>query len=158
MHPMSWQFDMMTTNLVIVKQIITSLSDESIFQKRDGGDGWTISEVIGHLADYEITIRQRTQLTVENDNPMLPAMTPDPDTQVINHGYADQQAGNVLNQWKSNREAYLAYLQSLSADEAFWQRPATHPKRGNLPLKEQVILTTWHDTNHMNQIIKIING
>ena len=158
MHPMSWQFDMMTSNLVIVKQIITSLSDASIYQKRDGGDGWTISEVIGHLADYEITIHQRAQLTVENDNPLLPAMTPDPDTQVIEHGYASQQAEDVLNQWQSNRETYLSYLQSLPTDEAFWQRLATHPKRGNVPLKEQLILTTWHDTNHMNQIVKIING
>lgn len=154
---MSWQFDMMTTNLVIVKQIITSLSDASTFQKRDGGDGWTISEVIGHLADYEITIQQRARLTAENDNPLLPAMTPDPDTQVIEHGYASQQADDVLNQWQSNRETYLSYLQSLPEDEAFWQRPAQHPKRGNLPLNQQIILTTWHDTNHMNQIVKIIN-
>lgn len=157
MHAMSWQFDMMSNNLVIVEQLITSISDKSIFQQRDRGDGWTISEVIGHLADYERTIQQRAKLTAEQDNPMLPTMQPSPDTQVINGDYANQRAENVLKQWKTHREAYLAYLKSLPEDETFWQRPATHPKRGTINLREQLILTTWHDTNHMHQMVKIIN-
>lgn len=157
MHAMSWQFDMMSNNLIIVKQLITSVSEKSIFQRRDGGNGWTISEVIGHLADYEVTIYQRARLTAESENPMLPSMQPDPDTQVINGDYANQRAEAVLEQWKEKRETYLTYLKSLPEADTYWQRPATHPKRGTLIFKDQLILTTWHDTNHMHQIVKIMN-
>jgi uncharacterized damage-inducible protein DinB len=152
----SWQFDSMEKNLVIAEQILSSLSDPSVFEKRDGGDGWTISEVLGHLADVEAIFHDRAKLTVESDNPELPFS--DPNELVIEHGFASQNAMDVLGQWKANRATFLEYLKSLPEGEATWERPAQHPKRGNFTLNDQLMLATWHDTNHLHQIVKIING
>jgi uncharacterized damage-inducible protein DinB len=151
----SWQFDSMEKSLVIAEQIITTIADSSVFDKRDGGDGWTISEVLGHLADVEAIFHDRTKLTVENDNPKLPF--PDPNQLVIEHGFASQKAMAVLKQWQANRVPFLEYLKSLPEDEATWERSAQHPTRGNFTLNDQLMLTAWHDTNHIHQIVKIIN-
>ena len=152
----NWQFDSMEKNLVIAGQIVTTITDLSVFDKRDGGDGWTISEVLGHLADIEAIFHDRAKLTVESDNPQLPF--PNPNQLVIEHGFATQKAMDVFKQWQTNRVPFLEYLKALPEDEVTWERPAQHPTRGNFTLNDQLMLTTWHDTNHIHQIMKIING
>lgn len=151
----SWQFDAMEKSLVIAKQILSSLSEPSVFEKRDGGDGWTISEVLGHLADVEAIFLERAKLTIETNNPKLPFS--DPNELVIEHGFANQNAMDVFKQWQANRAPFLEFLKSLPEDEATWERPAQHPTRGNFTLTDQLMLAAWHDTNHIHQIVKIIN-
>lgn len=150
-----WQFDAMAKNLVIADHILTNITDESVFSKRDGGDGWTISEVLGHLADYELIFQERVRLTIEEDNPLLPA--PDQDNLVKEHGFADQDALDVFKQWQTNRAPFLDYLKSLPDDDRLWERPARHPRRGDFTLGGLLLLFAWHDTNHIHQIIDIIN-
>jgi uncharacterized damage-inducible protein DinB len=152
----NWQFDSMEKSLIIADQMLSSLSDLSVFDKRDGGDGWTISEVLGHLVDVEAIFHERARLTIESDNPDLPFS--DPNELVIEHGFAGQNARDVFKQWQVNRAPFLAYLKSLSDDETTWERPAQHPTRGNFTLNDQLMLAAWHDTNHIHQIVKIING
>lgn len=151
-----WHFDSMRKNLLIMSQIIVNIIDESVFDKRDGEDGWTISEVLGHLAAVEAIFLERAQLTMNEDNPQLPFS--DPNQQVIDLGFASQDALDILQQWKDNRMRFLAYLQSLPTDDATWERTAQHPRRGAFTLFDQLSLASWHDTNHIHQIIKIIHG
>lgn len=151
----SWQFDAMEKSLVIAEQMLSSLSNPSVFEKRDGGDGWTISEVLGHLADVDTLFHERAKLTVESDNPTLPFS--EPNELVIEHGFASQNAIDVFQQWKTNRAPFLEFLKALPEDQATWERPAQHPTRGNFTLTDQLMLATWHDTNHLHQIVKIIN-
>lgn len=140
----------------IAERILTSITNDTIFMKRDGGDGWTISEVVGHLADYDPILLERTRLTIETDNPLLPA--PDQDDLVRENGYVNQSAIDVFNLWQEKRALHLELLKSLPIDDnALWARPAQHPHRGAFTLDSLLVLYAWHDTNHIHQIVDIIN-
>lgn len=151
----NWQIDSLEKSIVIAEQLLLSISDPAIFEKRDGGDGWTISEVLGHLLDAEIGFFNRAKITIEQDNPDLPFS--DPNQSVIEKGYANQNAIDIFKQWKTNRSPFLEYLRSLPQDDATWERAAQHPRRGHFTLTDQLMLAAWHDTNHIHQIVKIIN-
>ncbi len=152
----AWQMRAMQKNLLTIEHAVTSSADQAAFNRRDGGDGWTISEVLGHLADFDAIFHDRARRTVETDNPEL--SFPDPNALVIEKGYARHSALDVLAQWQSNRVSYLDYLTSLPDDEALWERPAQHARRGRFTLNDQVMLTAYHDTDHLHQIIKIIRS
>ena len=151
----NWQIDSMEKSIIIAEQLLSSISDPAIFDKRDGGDGWTISEVLGHLVETEAGFFDRAKLTIETYNPQLPYS--DPNQTVIDKGYANQNAMDIFQKWQANRVPYLAYLRSLPEDDATWERAAQHPKRGAFTLTDQLMLAAWHDTNHIHQIVKIIN-
>jgi uncharacterized damage-inducible protein DinB len=152
----NWQLDSMEKSLLIAEQLLLSISDSLIFDKRDGRDGWTISEVFGHLLDAEVSFYNRAKLTIEQDNPPLPLS--DPNQIVIEKGYANQNAMDIFKQWQESRVPYLDYLRSLPEDNATWERTAQHPRRGEITLTEQLMLAAWHDTNHLHQIAKIIQS
>ena len=152
----TWYFDSMEKSLVILEQLLSSITDISLKDKRDGGNGWTISEVVGHLVDTEHLFLERAKLTVDDDNPILPSANPD--EKVIQKGYASQDALDLLQQWRNVRADFMDYLKSLPDDESTWERPAKHPSRGDFSLNMQLALASWHDTNHIHQIVKIING
>lgn len=150
----NWQIDSMEKSIIIAEQLLLSISDPTIFDKRDGGDGWTISEVLGHLVETEVGFYDRMKLTIETDNPPLPMS--DPNQTVIDKGYANQDAMDVFQQWQTHRVPFIVYLRSLPDDDATWERPAQHPRRGAFTLTDQLMLAAWHDTNHIHQIVKII--
>lgn len=151
----NWQMKAMQKNLLAIEHVVLCISDQAVFSKRDGGDGWTIAEVLGHLADFDAIFHKRARCVVETDD--HPASFPDPNALVIENGYAEQSALDVLAQWKSRRIPYHDYLVSLPGDEETWERPH-HIKRGGFTLNDQLMLTAYHDNDHLHQIIKIIRN
>ena len=151
----NWQMDLMVKNVDVMKQVVTSIADDKAFDRRDGGDGWTIAEVLGHLVEAEQSFLERAKITVETDNPQLPSS--DQAQVVLDKGYASQDPMTLYDEWVTHREAFLAYLKSLPEDDAVWERPSQHPRRGRFTLNDQLFLAAWHDVNHIEQIVKIVN-
>ena len=58
--------------------------------------------------------------------------------------------------WAEKREGVINYLGGL--DESAWARTAQHPSRGAMALMDTLMLMTWHDMNHIEQMVKILNG
>ena len=151
-----WQLWALEKNLLNIEHIVASISDPAIFDKRDGGDGWTISEVIGHLYDVDSAFLARARALAENSDP--PQSTGrSPDEMVKDAGYADQDALDLLAKWKGARLPYHAFLASLPEDdEALWERPGRPADGAGFTLNDQVILSGYHDLDHIHQIVKII--
>lgn len=147
-----WQITRMELSLKTIESLFSTLSHDDMTSYRDSGDGWTVLEVLCHLRDFEEVFRERFRLAVEQDNPELPF--PNPDELARANAYNDQDWQAALNDWKSNRADFIAFLKARA--ESDWERPARHPTRGILTLHDQLFLTALHDSIHIEQIMRII--
>ncbi len=151
-----WQIMALEKNMLNIKHIVSTIDDPAIFDKRDGGDGWTISEVLGHLADTDSYFLARARALVEGVD--LPAGSGrSVDERVKDAGYAEQDAMDLLARWLKVKAPYQEFLASLPEDdEALWERPGRPADGGGFTLNDQLILSAYHDLDHLHQIVKII--
>ena len=153
----SWQLAAMEKNMLNIEHIVSTISDRGVFDKRDGGDGWTISEVLGHLADTDSYFLARARALAEGGEPPQSSGR-SVDERVKEAGYAEQDAMELLQRWLKTSAAYHEYLSSLPDDEELWERPGRDADGGGFTLNDQIILSAFHDLDHLHQIVKIIRG
>jgi len=137
---------------LILSVILKDVSQKKAQTSRDGADGWTVLEVVGHMNEFEQAFFQRSRLIVETEMPKFPAL--DPEALAKSHHYNDQKLADVFASYVKTRRAHLAYVQVLTPEQ--WQRRGVHPASGEVTLVENVINTTLHDVNHIEQIIKAL--
>ncbi|MCY3797855.1 MAG: DinB family protein [Chloroflexi bacterium] len=153
-----WQIAAMEKNMLNIEHIVTTISDPAIFDRRDGGDGWTISEVLGHLADTDSYFLARAQALAAGEEPPAGSGM-SVDERVKDAGYAEQDASALLQRWLGVSAAYHEFLASLpDDDEELWERPGRDADGGGFTLNDQLILSAFHDLDHLHQIVKIIRG
>ncbi len=145
-------FDQLRRTQLSVRHILDLSEREPLLTYRDGGTGWTVTEILCHLRDFESVFLERAQLTANSDFPDLPF--PDPDQLAIDHHYAAEQTWQAFEDWQRRRRAFLEFLECLEEDA--WERAANHPTRGRFTLKQQLALAAWHDVNHIEQITRIL--
>ncbi len=152
-----WQLWALEKNMLNIEHIVTTITDPAAFNKRDGGAGWTISEVLGHLVDVDNAFLARVRALAEGEDPP-PSSGRSVDEMVKEAGYAEQNALDLLERWKEARILYHQALSSLPEDEEVWERPARPAEGGGFTLNDQLILSAYHDLDHLHQIVKIIRG
>lgn len=148
-----WQFDILQKSLRSIHQMLQGVPQEHLTTYRDGGDGWTVVEVLCHLRDYDEVFLQRATLTMQGDYPGLP--NPDPDQLATERRYNDQKPEEVIAAWSANREAFLGLLRGISSEDE-WEQAGLHPRRGRFTLHDQLLLASWHDMNHIEQMTRIL--
>ncbi len=153
----SWQLAAMEKNMLNIEHIVSTISDRGVFDKRDGGDGWNISEVLGHLADTDSYFLARARALAEGGEPPQSSGR-SVDERVKEAGYAEQDAMELLQRWLKTSAAYHEYLSSLPDDEELWERPGRDADGGGFTLNDQIILSAYHDLDHLHQIVKIIRS
>lgn len=148
----NWQIGQMENAIKTAAFIVQVTDPDALTRYRDGGDGWTVLEVLCHLRDFEALFLERAQLTLQQELPALPF--PDPDQLAAEKRYNEQDVATVLDEWRKNREAYLALWRGL--DEGDWARQGQHPTRGPFSLDQQLFLAAWHDVLHLEQMTRIL--
>ena len=146
------KFDQLRRAQLSVRHILETTPGEMLLNYRDGGTGWRVTEVLCHLRDFESVFLERARLTVHEDFPDIPF--PDPDQLASDLRYGDEDAWQAFEDWQRRRRAHLEFLEALEDDA--WERPANHPTRGRFTLNQQLMLTAWHDVNHLEQITRIL--
>lgn len=153
-----WQIMALEKHRLNIEYLLSTISDPAIFDKRDGGDGWTISEVLGHLADTDSYFLARARALANGDEPPGGSGR-SVDERVKDAGYAEQDAMDLLQRWLGVSADYHAFLAALPEDdEELWERPGRDADGGGFTLNDQVILSAYHDLDHLHQIVKIIRG
>ena len=155
----NWQLDQLRKAIGVMRYLVASTSPLDAHTYRDGGNdgnvaGWTALEVLCHLRDWDGIFSERFRVTVEQDNPPLP--NADPAQTAIDQRYNEQDADEAVATWAEKREGVISYLSGL--DESAWARTAQHSTRGPMTLMDTLMLMTWHDMNHIEQMVKILNG
>ena len=110
---------------------------------------WSMLEVVCHLYDEEREdFRQRTRLALEDPSQEWPAI--DPPGWVTTRRYAERDLAVTLDAFVAERQASLAWLQSLDAPD--WDRGRRHPAGFTLHAGDLLLSWLAHDLWHIRQL------
>lgn len=129
-----------------LQNAVSGLNDQQLDTPyRDGG--WTVRQVVHHLADSHLNAYIRTKLMVAEDHPMLKPYNQD-DWATLPDNQLPIEASLQLLQGLHQRWGML--LESLTDEE--WKRTAFHPENGVMSLHDIAQNYAAHGRNHVAQI------
>ena len=112
---------------------------------RDGG--WTVQQLVHHIADSHINAFVRLKLALTEDWPTIKPY--DEKSWALLHDAAAPVEWS-LNLVEALHARWVMLLQSL--DEAGWQRGFRHPDNGPMSLELATLLYAWHSRHHTAHI------
>lgn len=113
---------------------------------RDGG--WTIRQVIHHMADSHMNSYVRYKLALTEDNPTIKPYAEDKWAELADGKTADIEVS--LRLLENIHERWVMLLHALS--DAQWKRTFNHPERGTVALDVTAALYAWHCKHHLAHI------
>ncbi|MEP7086304.1 MAG: YfiT family bacillithiol transferase [Gemmatimonadota bacterium] len=113
---------------------------------REGG--WTIRQVVHHVADSHVNAYVRMKLALTEDAPMISTYMEDrwaelPDSR-------DVPVETSLRLLESVQERWVSIMRSMT--DAQWHRVYMHPEMGRYPLDRQAALYAWHGKHHVAHV------
>lgn len=117
--------------------------------------GWTVRQVVHHLADSHLNAYIRTKLAVTEQTPIIK-----PYEEQLWAETEDGKRGSVKMSLKliaALHRRWMEFLESLSEDDL--ERGYFHPASGRVMLMQEVIaLYVWHSQHHLAHIQLVANG
>ncbi len=113
-----------------------------------GGEGWSPSEVVAHLADVEVVEGWRIRQTLAEERPELQPF--DQGTWAAALDYKARDLATSLAAYGANRQLNLELLRR--AGDAGMARVYRHAEFGEQPLSVFVTHIADHDLAHLRQI------
>lgn len=111
-------------------------------------DGWTVRQVVHHLADSHMNAFIRFKLTVTEDNPTIKPYFEERWAQLVDSAMPVDVSLELL---KSLHARWVILLQSLSSVE--FERTYFHPQyQYTVPLARVTGLYAWHSNHHLRHI------
>ncbi len=145
-----------------IRALAGGIDDRQARWKPDA-ESWSILEVVCHLLDEERRdFRVRLDTTLHRPDEAWPGI--DPAGWVTEHSYNEQDLEETLHAFLAEREASLAWLDSLDASTG---SASPEPVEGDIwdttyeapwgPVKAGDLLAAWvaHDLLHMRQLVEL---
>jgi len=114
-------------------------------------DGWTIRQVVHHLADATVNWYVRTKLALTEEKPIV-----NPYDQVLWAELDDARTQPVepsLILLDGLHRRWVALFRSLTEEQ--WKRTIVHPERGTFVLDATLPMHVWHGRHHTEQILDL---
>jgi uncharacterized damage-inducible protein DinB len=130
----------------IIKSAVAGLSDEQLDTRyRDGG--WTVRQVVHHVADSHMNAYLRFRWLVTEDHPTIKTYDQD-----IWAGLSDSRLAldSSLKIIDGLHERWAAFLDALP--ESAWSRKGMHPELGEVTLDDLLEIYSGHGAHHAGQI------
>lgn len=121
-------------------------------EANEGGDSWTITDILGHLVHTESTDWMQRMHTILEHGESVP-FTPLDRTAFRNN---PQSLTERLDTFIALRNQNLYTVHALNLTDADLQRRGIHPNFGPVTFGE--LLSTWatHDLTHLHQITRVL--
>jgi hypothetical protein len=135
-----------------LRKVATTLTEEQL-ETPYRPDGWTLRQVIHHLADSHMHSLVRFKWALTEDTPTIK-----PYNQVEWANLADSKLPieSSLNMLEGIHQRLIALFASFT--DADWDRIFVHPETGaNTPLKRNLAIYAWHGKHHLAHI-KAVTG
>ena len=121
-------------------------------RKRPSSGGWSIAEIVAHMADTELVGGYRIRAILGAPGSQIIGF--DQDAWVTALHYDKRGLGKSLDQFSAFREANLTLLKTLTPEQ--WKHHGMHNERGPESVETIVRLFAGHDLNHIGQIERIL--
>jgi hypothetical protein len=148
---------LMRDTLAILGYILAGVSQTTATTRRDPNDGdkgWTVTEVVCHLRDFDrIFLARARRIVAENAPTLIPH---DHERLALEGRYNEQDLRAVLDNLRGTRAEFVAFFQGV--DEGAWNRAGIHAERGRFTLDDALMQVGLHDALHLEQITRILRG
>ncbi len=131
----------------LLRLALAGLTDAQL-DTRYREDGWTIRQVVHHIADADINGFMRFKLALTEDNPSIKTYEEDGWAETVDGRDAPVELS--LQLFEALRARWALLLRSLS--EADFARAFVHPDRGVMTIDRTIQLYAWHGRHHTAHI------
>lgn len=143
-----WIDDIETLPIRLINSII-SLSGEQLNTPYRKG-GWTIRQVIHHLADSHLNAFIRTKLLLTEDEPTIKPYDEKTWAKLTDNDLSIEPSLQIIK-GVHNRWAHV--LKNI--DSADWDCILNHPENGSMNLKNLTAMYAWHGNHHLAHITSL---
>lgn len=134
----------------ILSNAIEGLDDTSLDTPyREGG--WTVRQVVHHVADSHLNSYVRFRLALTEQEPAIKVYDENTWAALPDAKHAPVSSSLALLDGLHQRWTLL--LESFTADD--WKRAFVHPKLGPVPLEVATALYAWHGEHHVAHITSL---
>lgn len=133
-----------------LRAAVAGLSDSQLDTPYRPG-GWTVRQVVHHLADAQVNWYIRPKLAVTED---LPVIRPYAEQRWAE--LADARTGPVepsLQMFEGVTARWRRFFESLAPGD--WHRKFTHPEWGSLTVEDTLRTMAWHACHHTAHITEL---
>jgi uncharacterized damage-inducible protein DinB len=133
-----------------LRKAVAPLSQEQLETPYRPG-GWTVRQLIHHVADSHMNAYNRVRLALTEDSPTIFA-------------YKEERWAELADARTEAVSTSLDLLQSLhvrwvclfsSLDEQDWKRGFLHPAMGRQSVEQSVMLYDWHGRHHTAHVTQL---
>jgi uncharacterized damage-inducible protein DinB len=114
--------------------------------------GWSVRDVLAHLADGEVMIGSRLRLMAAMERPTLVGY--DQDAFVERLGVERRSAAQLLEAFRAMRALNVDLLERLPQDA--WSRTGWHSERGLETVAQNLAMYAGHDHVHEAQVARVL--
>ena len=129
---------------------ISSFSAEQLDMPYRPG-GWTVRQLIHHVADSHMNAYVRVRLGLTMEGPTILPYPEDRWAQLQDARTAPVALSLTLLQ--SLHQRWVLLLESL--DEQAWKRGYVHPENGRQSIEQNAVLYAWHGRHHTAHITQL---
>lgn len=132
-----------------LRDAVAGLSDAQLDTPyREGG--WTVRQVVHHVADSHANSYIRVKLALTEDNPTIKAYDEGAWAKLPDSGLP---VDSSLAMTDAVHKRLLALYEPLS--DAELQKTFRHPERGEVTLANNLALYAWHSRHHLAHITRL---
>ena len=132
-----------------LRQAVSGLSDAQLDTPyRDGG--WTVRQLVHHIADSHANCYIRIKLALTEDWPTINAYD---EVAWANLPDSRLSIASSLSLLEGLHTRWVALLESLTEED--FQRGCVHPENGRMKLATVLALYSWHSLHHTAHITRL---
>lgn len=136
-----------------LREAVAGMSEEQL-ETPYRPDGWTVKQVVHHVADSHANSLIRLKLGLTEDTPTIKPYMEDRWAELADSKHAPVELS--LNQIDSIHARWVLVLKSMSAED--FDRNLFHPEHGEVSLNYMLSLYDWHSKHHLAHILIVKNA